>query len=218
MGKISGSKGYSYFIESFWYNNATFGMVLAICSALAVTTSLANAFVMGISVTAVLIISSAIISLMRSIIPEKVRMIAFMLIISTFVILVDFILKIYLPVVSKALGPYVGLIITNCLLMGRAEAFAIKHPPFHSILDAMGTGLGYLMSIMVLATIRELLGSGSLFGRNILGESWQGWGLLMGPAGAFFVLGFYILLAHYIQKRFIKPRGTPAPNKAQASK
>ena len=214
MNKLSSSKGFSYFIESFWYNNATFGMVLAICSALAVTTSVTNAFVMGASVTAVLIISSAIISVLRGIIPEKVRMIAFMLIISTFVILVDFLLKINLPVVSKALGPYVGLIITNCLLMGRAEAFAIKHPPVHSILDALGTGLGYMMSIMILALARELLGSGSIFGQNVLGESWLGWGLLMGPAGAFFILGFYILLANYIQKHIVKRRSvTPATSK-----
>jgi Na+-transporting NADH:ubiquinone oxidoreductase subunit D len=206
MVGITKSKGFSYFIETLWYN-ATFSMVLGICSALAVTTNLTNAFVMGVSVTVVLIISSTIISLLRNIIPEKVRMIAFMLIISTFVILVDFILKINLPVVSKALGPYVGLIITNCLLMGRAEAFAIKHGPFHSLLDSLGTGLGYMASIMILAAVREVLGAGSVFGINVLGASWTGWGLLAIPSGAFFVLGFYIMLANFIQKLFVKKAG-----------
>ena len=203
MGKIAKSRGVSYFIESLWYNNATFSMVLGICSALAITTNLLNALVMGISVTVVLIISSTVISLLRSIIPERVRIITFMLIISTFVIMVDFILKIYLPPVSKALGPYVGLIITNCILMGRAEAFAIKQPPYYSIMDSLGSGIGYTLSIMVLAAVRELLGAGSLFGVQVLGESWAGWGLLMIPSGAFFVLGFYIMLANMIQKRFI---------------
>ncbi|MCK5155419.1 MAG: electron transport complex subunit RsxE [Spirochaetales bacterium] len=203
MGKIAKSRGVSYFIESLWYNNATFSMVLGICSALAITTNLLNALVMGISVTVVLIISSTVISLLRSIIPERVRIITFMLLISTFVIMVDFILKIYLPPVSKALGPYVGLIITNCILMGRAEAFAIKQPPYYSIMDSLGSGIGYTLSIMVLAAVRELLGAGSLFGVQVLGESWAGWGLLMIPSGAFFVLGFYIMLANMIQKRFI---------------
>ncbi|MBL7006681.1 MAG: electron transport complex subunit RsxE [Spirochaetia bacterium] len=208
MGKAVKSKGVSYFIDSLWYNNATFSMVLGICSALAVTTNLLNALVMGISVTVVLIISSMAISLMRNIIPERVRIITFMLIISTFVIMVDFILKIYLPPVSKALGPYVGLIITNCILMGRAEAFAIKQPPYYSFMDSLGSGIGYTLSIMVLAAVRELLGAGSLFGVQVLGDSWDGWGLIMIPSGAFFVLGFYIMFANMIQRRFINRKIT----------
>ena len=203
MESVTKSKGFTYFIESLWYNNATFSMVLGICSALAVTTNMRNALVMGLSVTGVLIISSTVLSAIRTMIPERVRLITFMLIISTFVIMADFLLKVYLPTISKALGPYVGLIITNCILMGRAEAFAIKHAVWHSLLDSAGSGLGYLGSIMVIATIRELLGSGSLFGLRILGSWWQGWGLLMMPAGAFFVLGFYIMTANIIQKRFM---------------
>lgn len=205
-GRLLNSKGYSYFIESFWYNNATFSMVLGICSALAVTTYVINALVMGVSVTVVLIISSTIISSIRKIIPEKVRIIAFMLIISTLVIMVDFVLKIFLEDVSKALGPYVGLIITNCILMGRAEAFALKKPPFHSFLDSLGSGLGYTLSITIIACIRELLGNGSIFGLKILGKTWEGWGLLMIPAGAFFVLGFYIIGANIVKEKFINKK------------
>ena len=207
MDSLTKTKGFSYFVESLWYNNATFSMVLGICSALAVTTNLANAFVMGLSVTVVLVISSTLLALIRNIIPDRVRIITFMLIISTFVIVVDFVLKIYLPGISTTLGPYVGLIITNCILMGRAEAFAVKHPPWHSFLDAAGSGLGYLGSIMIIASVRELLGAGTLFGISVLGPSWVGWGLLMIPSGAFFVLGFYIMVANTVQKRFINRKG-----------
>lgn len=203
MGKLAKSKGISYFIESLWYNNATFSMVLGICSALAVTSKMINALVMGLSVTVVLIISSTLISLLRKIIPDRVRIITFMLLISTFVIMVDFILKIYVPTISKALGPYVGLIITNCILMGRAEAFAIKEPPYYSFMDSLGSGLGYTLSIMVIATVREILGYGSVFGFTILGKAWVGWGMVTIPAGAFFVLGFYIMAANMLQRKLI---------------
>lgn len=203
MNSIVKTKGFTYFIESLWYNNATFSMVLGICSALAVTTNLVNAFVMGVSVTVVLTISSTIVAVMRGIIPERVRLITFMLIISTFVIVVDFVLKVYFTSISATLGPYVGLIITNCILMGRAEAFAVKHPPWHSFLDSAGSGLGYTGSIMVIAGIRELFGAGSLFGVPVLGPSWVGMGLLLIPSGAFFVLGFYIMAANIMKNRFV---------------
>jgi Na+-transporting NADH:ubiquinone oxidoreductase subunit D len=203
MKNIRQTKSYSYFIESFWYNNATFSMVLGICSALAVTTTINNALVMGFSVTAVLILSSIIVSSLRTIIPEKVRIITFMLIISTLVIVVDFLLKIYFTDISKSMGPYVGLIITNCILMGRAEAFAIKEKPFFSFFDSLGSGLGYTLSISVIAFVRELLGNGSLMGFKILGSEWVGWSLVTIPAGAFFVLGFYIIGANIIKEKLI---------------
>ena len=203
MKELRQTKGYSYFIESFWYNNATFSMVLGICSALAVTTTINNALVMGFSVTAVLIISSVIVSSLRKIIPDKVRIITFMLIISTLVIMVDFLLKIYFTDISKSMGPYVGLIITNCILMGRAEAFAIKENPFYSLLDSLGSGLGYTLSIAVIAFVRELLGNGSLLSYNVLGDAWVSWSLVSIPAGAFFVLGFYIIAANMIKEKLI---------------
>jgi Na+-transporting NADH:ubiquinone oxidoreductase subunit D len=203
MKNIRQTKSYSYFIESFWYNNATFSMVLGICSALAVTTTINNALVMGFSVTAVLILSSIIVSSLRTIIPEKVRIITFMLIISTLVIVVDFLLKIYFTDISKSMGPYVGLIITNCILMGRAEAFAIKEKPFFSFFDSLGSGLGYTLSISIMAFVRELLGNGSLMGFKILGSEWVGWSLVTIPAGAFFVLGFYIIGANIIKEKLI---------------
>lgn len=201
--QLKQTKSYSYFIESFWYNNATFSMVLGICSALAVTTTINNALVMGFSVTAVLIISSVIVSTLRKIIPNKVRIITFMLVISTLVIIVDFILKIYFTEISKSMGPYVGLIITNCILMGRAEAFAIKEKPFYSFFDSLGSGLGYTLSITIIAFVRELLGKGSLMSYKVLGEGWVGWSLVSIPAGAFFVLGFYIIGANIVKEKLI---------------
>lgn len=200
------TKGYSYFIENVWKNNPIFGMVLGLCSSLAVTTSLMNALVMGISVLSVVTISSLIVSITRSKIPERVRMITFMLIISTMVISVDRILSIFIPDISKALGPYVGLIITNCIIMGRAEAFAIKHNPLHTVLDSLGAGLGYTFSIMFIAFIRELLGFGALFGVNILGEGWTNWGLMTIAPGAFFLLGILSMVANIIRKAQSKER------------
>lgn len=201
MKKLTKTKGFSYFIESLWYNNPIFGMILGICSALAVTTKLVNAFVMGVSVIVVLTISSTIVSLIRKLIPERIRIITFMVIIATFVIMIDFILKIKFPDISRSLGPYVGLIITNCVLMGRAEAFSIKQPPHHAFVDALGAGMGYTISILIIAAFRELLGAGTLFGFTILGKNWTKWSLISIPSGAFFVLGFYIMIVNSINKK-----------------
>jgi Na+-transporting NADH:ubiquinone oxidoreductase subunit D len=200
------TKGFSVFVENVWSNNPTFGMVLAICSALAVTTSIKNAFVMGVSVLFSTALSSLIISIIRASIPERVRMITFMLVISTVVISVDKILKIYVPDVSKALGPYVGLIITNCILMGRCEAFAMKNPPWHSVLDGVGAGLGYSLSLVSIAAIRELFGFGSLVGVKVLGEGWANWGLLSIAPGAFFLLGFLTMAVNIVKKRLAHKR------------
>jgi Na+-transporting NADH:ubiquinone oxidoreductase subunit D len=198
------TKAFSIFIDKVWDNNPIFIMVLGICSSLAVTTNLTNALVMGISVIVVLSISSTLISLIRNFISEQVRMITFMLIISTFVITVDFALKIFVIDISKALGPYIGLIITNCILMGRAEAFASKNPPFHSFLDAVGSGLGYTLVLLVLALLRELFSSGTLFGLIIL-ENWTTWNLMSIAPGAFFVLGVIIIFFNMINS-FLKKR------------
>ncbi|MBN2440846.1 MAG: electron transport complex subunit RsxE [Spirochaetales bacterium] len=198
MGKsLFKTKAFSIFIDKVWENNPIFIMVLGICSSLAVTTNLTNALVMGLSVVVVLGISSFLISLIRNYISDQVRLITFMLIISTFVITVDFILKIYVPDISKALGPYIGLIITNCILMGRAEAFASKNPPFHSLLDAVGSGLGYTLVLLLLALIREFLSWGTLFGSHII-ESWVNWNLMSIAPGAFFVLGVIIIFSNMI--------------------
>ena len=175
-------------------------MMLGLCSTLAVTNSVRNSIAMSFGVIFVLVSSSTIISIMRAIIPARVRMAVFMMVISTFTIVVDQILKAYYPDISEALGPYVGLIITNCIVMGRAEAFAISNPVFPSIIDALGVAIGYAFSLLLLATVRELLGFGTFFGFTVLGTWWTPWIIMILPPGAFFVLGLYIWLLRSISK------------------
>ena len=175
-------------------------MMLGLCSTLAVTNSVRNSLAMSLGVIFVLAASSSIISTMRAIIPSRVRMAVFMMLISTFTIVVDQILKAYYPAVSDELGPYVGLIITNCIVMGRAEAFAISNPIFPSLIDSLGVSTGYGFSLLLLATVRELLGFGTFFGFTILGSWWTPWVIMILPPGSFFVLGLYIWLLRSITK------------------
>ncbi len=178
-------------------NNPITLQVLGICSALAVTSSLQVAFVMAIAVTSVTAFSSFFISILRNQIPSSIRIIVQMVIIASLVILVDQILKAYAFEISKTLSVFVGLIITNCIVMGRAEAFAMKNPPVASFIDGVGNGLGYGLILMLVGVIRELFGSGSLFGVTILETvNNGGWfvpnGLLLLPPSAFFVIGLII--------------------------
>ena len=175
-------------------------MMLGLCSTLAVTNSLTNSLAMSIGVIFVSCTSSTIVSMMRSTIPTRVRMAVFMMVISTFTIVVDQVLKAYYPTISAALGPYVGLIITNCIVMGRAEAFAISNPVFPSFIDALGVSSGYAFSLLMIAAIRELMGFGTLFGITVFGEWWTQWVIMVMAPGAFFVLGLYIWLLRSIFK------------------
>jgi Na+-transporting NADH:ubiquinone oxidoreductase subunit D len=171
--------------------------VLGICSALAVTSKLSTALVMGIALTLVTAFSSMFISMVRNHCPSSIRIIVQMTIIASLVIVVDQFLQAYAYSISKSLSVFVGLIITNCIVMGRAEAFAMHNPPIPSFLDGIGNGLGYSAMLMALGTVRELLGSGSLFGYPILPLVEQGgWykanGLLLLPPSAFFLIGLFI--------------------------
>ncbi|AEY00952.1 MULTISPECIES: NADH:ubiquinone reductase (Na(+)-transporting) subunit D [Oceanimonas] len=178
-------------------NNPIALQVLGICSALAVTSQMQTAFVMSLAVIAVTAFSNLFISLIRNQIPNSVRIIAQMAIIASLVIVVDQILKAYAYDISKQLSVFVGLIITNCIVMGRAEAYAMKSPPMMSFLDGIGNGLGYGLILLVVATIRELFGSGTWFGIEILpliknGGWYQANGLLLLPPSAFFIIGGFI--------------------------
>ncbi|KZL05108.1 Na(+)-translocating NADH-quinone reductase subunit D [Pseudovibrio axinellae] len=178
-------------------NNPITLQVLGICSALAVTSSLKVAMVMAIAVTLVTAFSNFFISLLRNQIPSSIRIIVQMVIIASLVIVVDQVLKAYLYEISKTLSVFVGLIITNCIVMGRAEAFAMKNPPIPSFLDGIGNGLGYSLILLLVGVIRELFGAGSLFGVQILETvNNGGWyvpnGLLLLPPSAFFVIGLLI--------------------------
>ncbi|EIE49792.1 Na(+)-translocating NADH-quinone reductase subunit D [Citreicella sp. 357] len=178
-------------------NNPITLQVLGICSALAVTSSLNVAFVMALAVTLVTGFSSMFISMLRNQIPGSIRIIVQMVIIASLVIVVDQLLKAYAYEISKTLSVFVGLIITNCIVMGRAEAFAMKNPPVDSFIDGIGNGLGYGLILMTVGVVRELFGSGSLFGITILPTvNNGGWylpnGLLLLPPSAFFVIGLLI--------------------------
>lgn len=177
--------------------------VLGICSSLAVTAKLEPTLVMSISVIIVVVMSNLAISLIRNIIPGRIRIIIQLAVVAAMVILVDQVLKAYVFEVSKIVGVYVGLIITNCIVMGRLEAYAMGNKPYDSILDGIGNGLGYAMIIMIIAFFRELLGSGSLFGVKIIemaGIPFQANGLMTNPVGAFMLLGIIIWVQRWRNK------------------
>lgn len=183
-------------LDPLFNNNPIALQVLGICSALAVTTKLETAVVMSVAVTAVTMGSNFAISLIRNQIPPSIRIIVQLTVIASFVIMIDQILKAYVYDVSKQLSVFVGLIITNCILMGRAEAYAMQNPPFLSLLDGLGNGLGYSLVLISVAVVRELFGSGKLFGVSILPLVTEGgWYnpnglLLLSPAAFFLIAGF----------------------------
>ncbi|MCF7918763.1 MAG: NADH:ubiquinone reductase (Na(+)-transporting) subunit D [Candidatus Cloacimonetes bacterium] len=180
------------FRQSAFKENAIIIQILGICSALAVTNLMQNSLVMGLGVTFTLALSSMTASLIRNLIPSRVRMMAQTFIIAFYVILVDLFLKAFLPEVSRQLGPYVGLIITNCIIMGRLEAFAGKNPPLESLVDGIGAGTGYTLILLTISFVRELFGNGTLFGYKILGEWWIGWSIMSLAPSAFFLLALLI--------------------------
>ena len=172
--------------------NQVLRQVLGICSSLAVTNSMSNSLVMGLGRSFVTALSSMTLSAMREIIPHRVRMLAQTLVIAVYVILVDLFLKAYLPDISKTLGPYVGLIITNCIIMGRAEAYAQKNPPVPALIDGFFAGLGYTGVLLIISLIREVLGFGTVFGMNINFAGFQTWTIMIMPPAAFFIIGALI--------------------------
>jgi len=175
-----------------WKENQVLRQILGICSTLAVTNLMLNSLVMGLGLTFVTAFSSLTISLLRNVIPHRVRMIVQTLIISAYVILVDIFLKANMTEISKALGPYVGLIITNCIIMGRAEAYAQKNPPLVSMLDGFFAGIGYTIVLLIIALFREFLGFGTLFGFDVNFIGFETWTIMVMPPAAFFLIGVLI--------------------------
>ncbi|MCR5536271.1 MAG: NADH:ubiquinone reductase (Na(+)-transporting) subunit D [Succinivibrio sp.] len=197
-------------LEPLIANNPVMIQVLGICSALAVTSSMKTAFVMGLSVTFVITLSNLAISLVRNYVPNSVRIIAQMTVIASLVILVDQILRAFAYDLSKQLSVYVGLIITNCIVMGRTEGFALKYPPLPAVADGIGNGLGYMLVLCVVATIRELFGSGTWFGLPIMETvNNGGWyvpcGFMVMPPCSFFILGCLIWAVKTYRKDLQEP-------------
>ena len=200
MSALFSAKNREFLLGPLSKNNPVIVQVLGICSALAVTAKLEPAIVMGLSVTAVTAFSNVILSLMRNTIPTRIRIIVQLVVVAALVIIVDQLLKAFAYDVSKQLSVYVGLIITNCIIMGRIEAFALANKPWPSLLDGIGNGLGYALILVIVAFFRELLGSGTLYGFGIIPESWYvqnggcylNNGLMIMPAMALILVGLII--------------------------
>lgn len=170
--------------------NPTFVQVIGMCPTLAVTTSAINGIGMGLSTAAVLICANIVISLIRKITPDKIRIPIFIVVIATFVTIVGMLLKAYVPALDTALGLYIPLIVVNCIILARAESFAFKSGPLPSAVDGIGQGLGFTIALTIIGAVRELLGNGSLFGMTLFGASFQPVLIFILPPGAFLTLGF----------------------------
>ena len=190
--RLKYTKNYNILRDGISINNPIAIAVLGICSALAVTNKVENAIAMGLGVTFVVMASSLVISLLRNFIPSKVRMITYMVVISSFVIVVQFFLEAYFPTIAESLGAYVGLIITNCIVMGRAEAFAVKNPVKYSLVDGFASGMGYAFVLVLTASIREILAFGTFLNMQVMPSSWVNWVVMAMAPGGFFILGLFI--------------------------
>ena len=180
------------FKAGLWKDNPVLRQVLGICSTLAVTNLMVNTLVMNAGLIFTLAMSSLTVSLLRNYTPMRIRMMVQTLIIASYVIMVDIVIKGYLPDISEALGPYVGLIITNCIIMGRCEAFARNNPPWPAFVDGLAVGIGYALVLMAIAIVREPLGFGTLLGFRIMPSGFTPWTVMIMAPGAFFMLGIYV--------------------------
>jgi electron transport complex protein RnfE len=184
------------FTKGLWETNPVFKQILGMCPTLAVTVSAINGIAMALATTFVLVFSSLLISIVRKWIPNQVRIASYIVIIATFVTIVDLVMKAQFVELSKALGPFIPLIVVNCIILGRAEAFASKNNPLRSVLDALGNGAGFLISLFVLGSIREIIGSRTFLGYQVLANGFEPWLIMILPAGAFLTLGLLMGLAN----------------------
>jgi len=189
------------FKRGLWQDIAPFRLVLGLCPSLAVTNSVINGLSMGLATLFVLFTSSVVVSAVRKYIAPQVRIAAYVVIIAVLVTVTDLFLQAMFPPISKALGPYVPLIITNCIILGRIEAFAQKNPVLPTVMDALGTGIGFTAALTLMGIIREFLGFGSIFNVKLLGNWFTPWIVMILPAGAFLVMGGLIALVNYISHR-----------------
>lgn len=181
-------------------NNPTFVLVLGMCPTLGTTTSAENGMGMGLATTAVLIMSNLVISLIKNLIPDKVRIPAFIVVIASFVTIIQMLMQAFVPALYASLGVFIPLIVVNCIILGRAEAFASKNSPFDSMLDGVGIGLGFTLSLTVIGSVREILGSGAIFGVNLGFSDYTPLIFVLAP-GAFFVLGYLMVLFNKLAKK-----------------
>lgn len=191
---------YKEFTKGLWSENPVFIQVLGMCPTLAVTTSAVYGFSMASATTFVLVCSSLAVSIFKRLIPNQVRIAAYTVIIATFVTTAHYFLKANFPDISKALGPYVPLIVVNCIILGRAEAFASRNSVIRSLADALGMGLGFMFALVMLGAVRELFATGAIFGYTII-PNWHSWVIMILPAGAFISLGILVAMFNLIQAK-----------------
>jgi len=189
------------FIKGIYAENPVFRLMLGLCPTLAVSTSVNNAFGMGASVIFVLACSNLVISIVRKIVPSKIRIPIFIIVIATFVTLVDLVLAGFLPDLHKSLGLFIPLIVVNCIILGRAEAFASKNGIFLSMADGLGMGIGFTLALVIISTFREILGNGTWLGMPVLGSTFQPVLLMILPPGAFLMIGFLIGFFNWLEHR-----------------
>jgi electron transport complex protein RnfE len=197
-------------LRGIWRENPVLIQMLGLCPALAVTNTVANSLAMGIATFFVLCGSSLLVSLLKRFIPHEVRISTYILIIATFVTVADMTLEAVVPEVHKALGAFIALIVVNCMILGRQEAFASKQPVGRSMLDAVGTGLGFIIALVMLGGVREILGNGSFLGLGLFGPSFEPWVVMILPPGGFLTLGFLLLGLNWHQARRARSRAERA--------
>ncbi len=189
------------FTAGIWKENPVFVMMLGLCPVLAVTNSVENSLAMGLASIFVLVCSNALVSALRNFIPKQVRITTYIIIIATFVTLVDYIIQAISLDLYNKLGAFIQLIVVNCLILGRAEAFASKNTFGKSVISALGMGLGFTLALVMLGGVRELLGAGQLLGYQIFSLNFQPWVVMILPPGGFIVLGSWLLLINYVEQR-----------------
>jgi len=190
-----------HFTRGLFKENPTFVLVLGTCPTLAVTTAAMNGIGMGLATTFVLVFSNLFIALLKNVIPDKVRIAAFIVVIATFVTIVDLVMKAYTPDLYKTLGIFIPLIVVNCIILGRAEAFAQKNSVYHSILDGIGMGLGFTLALTLMGSIREVLGNGSIFDIRLISEDSKTILMFILPPGAFLTYGYLIAIMNRIKAK-----------------
>ncbi len=190
----------SVFLNGLIWENPTFTLMLGMCPTLAITTAGSNGVGMGLATTAVLVCSNLFISLLRNFIPEKVRIPSFIVVIASFVTMIDLFMKAYLPDLSASLGMYIPLIVVNCIIFARAESFAFKNPPVLSIADGLGMGLGFTFAITLLSCIREVIGNGTFFGASVMPAGYQPMAIMLQVPGGFVTLGLLLIAVNALRK------------------
>lgn len=209
---LAGNRTAEEFLKGLWKENPVFVMVLGMCPVLAVTNTAINSLAMGLATMFVLVFSSLLVSLFRKWIPGPVRITTFIIIIATMVTVIDFLLAAVVPDIHKELGAFIALIVVNCLILGRQEAFASKNNVKLALADAFGMSVGFVFALFCIGAIREILGSGSLFDIPLFGSDFEPWVVMILPPGGFFTLGFLLLFFNWLKKR----KENVAPNSSSA--